>query len=90
MDVKVLTVSNLAQLVEQLGSLYEASVLGDEEQRQLERRFHSLTGSWCCATKRDKTSGLPNNYGFRLPVLAPAEVQLGSRRGSAQAGPIED
>ena len=81
----ILTVTNLHAV-----DVWRSGLLGVETKRRLEAKFGYIGGGWCCATKRDKQAGLPNNHGFHLDVMPPADLRLDAESGAREeAGPVE-
>jgi len=87
--IKVLTISNLAQLLLATGKdLYELGVLNTTHAQQLEHEgLHSVTGSWCCKPAGDPG---PNDHLFRLPLLPGAAAGMLQRGGATGAPEVLD
>ena len=79
-SVSILTIRGLTHVDE----LYRNGVLDNRHAQRLEREFHTVGGSWCCANKRDLAKHQPNNHAFRLPLLPSEGVRLA---GSTQEQP---
>ena len=58
-------------------------MLDAQHAARLERAYHSVTGGWCCAPRDDAKRGMPNNHGFRLPLLPSEGVRSLLAHGSA-------
>ena len=85
-DVSVLTIRGLSTVDE----LYKRGLLDGRHMARLEREFHSVGGSWCCANQDDLKRGMPNNHGFRLPMLPSPAVRATLQPGSGGTSSAPD
>ena len=57
--------------------------------QKLEQIFSFVGGSWCCATREDLASHLPNNHGFHLQLMPPPGLTLQPEERSQDSDPLQ-